>query len=77
MPWLEPVELAGLHVRLLPLSEDHRLALQAAGSMQRTPLNTNAKPVLLSHAAARAHLDWQLAKPRAAQSARHHPKETP
>ena len=207
--WLEPVELAGPHVRLLPLSEDHhdglcaatrdgelcklwytavpspegmaaeirrRLALQAAGSMlpftvldasgtvvgmttcmhidavhrrveigstwyatsaQRTPLNTNAKRLLLEHAfeqlqciavefrthrlntqsrhaierlgaqldgvlrahqrtadgslrdtavysvtaaewpAVRAHLDWQLAKPREAQNARHHPKETP
>jgi len=77
MPWHDTAELAGLHVRLLPLSEDHRRALQAAGSTQRTPLNTNAKPLLLSHAAARAHLDWQLAKPREAHSARHHPKETP
>ncbi len=30
MPWPEPVELAGLHVRLLPLSEDHHDALCAA-----------------------------------------------
>lgn len=122
MPWPDPVELAGPHVRLLPLHEDHhdalceatrdgelwklwytavpspdgmaaeiqrRLALQAAGSMlpftvfdasgtavgmttymhidavhkrveigstwyarsaQRTPLNTNAKRLLLAHA---------------------------
>jgi N-acetyltransferase len=122
MPWPDPVELAGPHVRLLPLSADHhdplcvaardgelwklwytavpspegmaaeiqrRLALQAAGSMlpftvmdasgqvvgmttymhidathkrveigstwyarsvQRTPLNTNAKRLLLAHA---------------------------
>ena len=209
MPWPEPVELAGPHVQLLPLSQDHhdalcaatrdgelwklwtttvpspegmaaeirrRLALQATGSMlpftvldasgtvvgmttymhidgvhrrveigstwyassaQRTALNTNAKRLLLGHAfeplqciavefrthrlntqsrcaiervgaqldgvlrahqrtangtlrdtavysvtaaewpAVRAHLDWQLAKPRQAQGTRHHPKETP
>ena len=209
MPWPEPVELAGPHVQLLPLSQDQhdalcaatrdgelwklwtttvpspegmaaeirrRLALQATGSMlpftvldasgtvvgmttymhsdgvhrrveigstwyassaQRTALNTNAKRLLLGHAfeplqciavefrthrlntqsrcaierlgaqldgvlrahqrtangtlrdtavysvtaaewpAVRAHLDWQLAKPRQAQGTRHHPKETP
>jgi RimJ/RimL family protein N-acetyltransferase len=108
-----------------------------ASSAQRTPLNTNAKRLLMGHAfeqlqciavefrthrlntqsrraierlgaqldgvlrahqraadgslrdtavysvtaaewpAVRAHLDWQLARPRAAQSARHHTKETP
>lgn len=30
MPWPDPVELAGPHVRLLPLSEDHHDALCAA-----------------------------------------------